>query len=81
MTASDLPIERDFLASARLNYLHVHFLLHLSQNERIKEPSHHLLSVSAEMLSLVVEAAVLKEQLLNSGTGIVWRVSCFSLRC
>ncbi|KAG0645056.1 Quinic acid utilization activator [Hyphodiscus hymeniophilus] len=64
-------VERDFMASARLNHLHILFLLRLALVRRMAEPDSQLISISADILSLAVEIAVLKEHLSNSGTGIV----------
>lgn len=69
------PIERDFMVSARLNYLHLLFLLRLTILQRRTEPDDELISVSAEILSLAVESVILRHQLANSGTSVVWRVS------
>jgi len=48
--------------------------LRLSLARGITEPDPSLISVSAEILSLAVEAAVLRHHLANSGTGIWWKV-------
>lgn len=69
------PIEQDFMVSARLNYLHVGLLLHLALVRRVSEPGVRLLAISAEMLSLIVEAVVLRDRLANSGTSLRWKVS------
>lgn len=68
------PIEQDFIISARLNYLHVHFLLTLTIAGNLTEPEPDLVSESALMLHLAVDALVFKERLINSGTGLVWKV-------
>ncbi|KAF2498736.1 hypothetical protein BU16DRAFT_303618 [Lophium mytilinum] len=68
-------VELDFMVSARLNYLHVMFLLRLTLGLRISEPDAELLVVSAEMLSLVAQAVVLKHRLVNSGTSLIWKAS------
>ena len=69
------PIERDFLVGAKLCHLHVLFLVQLALARHIQEPSSQLVSTSAKMLSLVIEAVVLKDSLVNSGTGLVWKES------
>lgn len=70
------PVERDFMANMKLNYLHVHFLLRLAcvfPMTTGRDPG--LFRVSTEMLSLVVETIMLKDQIINSGTSLVWKVS------
>lgn len=74
MSSSDSPIERDFAASARLNHLHVLFLLQLSCEERNNELEPELWATSSEILNLVNEENMLKEHLVSSGTGLLWRV-------
>lgn len=69
------PIERDFLVSARLNYLHVLLLLRMSLAQHVPAKDDEIIAISASMLSLTVEALILKSQLANSGTGLIWRVS------
>lgn len=69
------PIERDFLVSARLNYLHVLLLLRMSLAQHIPVQDNEMIDISASMLSLTVEALILKSHLANSGTGLIWRVS------
>lgn len=68
-------IERDFVASAALNLLHVRFLLHSSFIQG--SPNDELISVSAAMLKLAAEVAVLKSTLANSGTGFIWKASSY----
>lgn len=70
-------IERDFLVSARLNHMHVLFLLRLALVTHGIESDVEVIRISGEMLGLAVEALMLKHQLANSGTGLVWKVSCF----
>lgn len=67
--------ERDFLVGTRLDYLHTLFLLHLVSSQRTAEPEETLLLVAAEMLSLVVELIILRDQLVNSGSSLIWKVS------
>lgn len=69
------PIERDFVASAALNLLHVRFLLHSSYMQDACGPNDELIGVSAAMLKLAAEVAVLKPTLANSGTGFIWKAS------
>lgn len=68
-------VEIDFLVSTKLNFAHVKFLLELTITPRVSNPGIELLRTSAEILSLVVEAIVLKQRLANSGTSLVWKVS------
>lgn len=68
------PVERDFVASARLNYLHVLFLLRLQLVRNIPEQDDELLNISAEVLHIVAQAAVMKDRLSFSGTGLIWKV-------
>lgn len=68
-------VEIDFLVSTKLNFAHVKFLLELTITPRVSNPGVELLRTSADMLSLVVEAIVLKQRLANSGTSLVWKVS------
>ena len=63
------------MVSIRINYLHVQLLLRLALVQRVSEPNIELVTVAADMLSLTVEAIVLKHHMVNSGTGLVWRVS------
>ena len=69
------PIERDFVVAAKLNHLHVLFLVQLALAGQISEPTPGLVALSANILSLVVEAIMFKTYLVNSGTGMIWRVS------
>lgn len=73
--------EQDFLLFARLDWLQVRFLLGSSEllHRSDDAPQNHepLLAVSGEMVSLVVEAIVSRDQLVNSGTGLVWKVSIY----
>ena len=67
-------VEQDFMISARLNYLHIHLLLGLVTASNTAEPQLDLLSIAAVMLRLAVDAIVFRERLINSGTGLVWKV-------
>lgn len=70
--------ERDLLASIRLDQLHVLFLLQLAFLDTLTEPDPSILDISDQMLSLVVDTILLRDQLINSGTGLVWKV-CLSI--
>ncbi|KAJ4402705.1 hypothetical protein N0V91_007080 [Didymella pomorum] len=72
-------VEIDFLVSTKLNFAHVKFLLELTITPRVPNPGVELLRISADMLSLVVEAIVLKQRLANSGTSLVWKVAYYGL--
>lgn len=71
--------EQDFLLFARLDHLQAEFLLEDSEllQHNTGGPRHYdvVLEVAGEMLSLVSEAIVLRDHLVNSGTGLVWKVS------
>lgn len=68
--------ERDFLASTRFNYLHVQFLLRLLCLGPPADPDPAFVSLAQEILSLVVEVIVLRNQLVcSTGTSFEWRVS------
>ena len=68
------PFERDFLVSTKLNYLHVLLLVSLATQEDVSNPDGSLVDTALAMLSLVVEALVLRGHLANSGTGLLWKV-------
>jgi hypothetical protein len=68
------PFERDFVVSIRLNYLHISFLLERLLLRRLAEPEEAIIGVAQQMLHLVVEAILLREELSNSGTGLDWKV-------
>ncbi|KKY13512.1 putative fungal specific transcription factor domain-containing protein [Diplodia seriata] len=69
------PFSRDFLAGTHLDYLHIHLLLGLVSSARstttTTSPDPSLLSTAGEMLSLAVEAIILRQNLVNSGTSLV----------
>jgi hypothetical protein len=67
--------ERDFLAGVRLQHLHVLFLLRLLLLQSLTEPDMATIETAGQMLSLVVEIILLRDQLTNSGTGLIWKVS------
>ncbi|CAH0005360.1 unnamed protein product [Clonostachys byssicola] len=71
--------ERDFLVGTRLDYLHTHFLLSLSSQVKISEPSETMLEVAGEILSLIVETIILRDCLVNAGTSLIWKVSQYGL--
>ncbi|KAG0155289.1 Fungal transcriptional regulatory protein, N-terminal [Penicillium digitatum] len=71
--------ERDLLASIRLDQLHVLFLLQLAFLDTLTAPDLSMLDISDQMLSLVVDAILLRDQLVNSGTGLVWKIAHFGL--
>ncbi|KAK1713012.1 uncharacterized protein BDZ83DRAFT_637911 [Colletotrichum acutatum] len=73
------PFGRDFLAHIRLDYLHNLFLLGLVSQQPISEPNDELLKVAIEMLSIVVEVILLRDQLVNSGTCLIWKVAQYGL--
>jgi hypothetical protein len=68
------PFERDFLASPRLNHLHVQFLLQLALLDHLAEPDTLITEISQQILALVVETILLRDDLANSGTGLIWKV-------
>lgn len=67
-------IERDFIASGRLNYLHALFMLRQASLHNANEPDAELLSVCAEVLNLTAKTIIMKTRLTNSGTGLIWKV-------
>lgn len=72
---TESPFERDFMISVRLNHLHICFLLRRLLLTRVTEPDIPTLEVAQEMLRLVVEAILLRDELVNSGTTLGWKVS------
>lgn len=74
---SESAFERDILASIRLDQLHVLFLLQLPFLDTLAEPDPSIIDISDQMLALVVEVILLRDQLVNSGTGLVWKVFFF----
>ncbi len=66
--------QRDFVVSIRLNYLRISFLLERLLLRRLAEPQEAIINVAQQMLHLVVEAILLREELSNSGTGLDWKV-------
>ncbi|EXM14809.1 hypothetical protein V3481_018353 [Fusarium oxysporum f. sp. vasinfectum] len=76
---SESPFERDFVASIRLNHLHLIFLLRRLAWDRLSETSGPLIEVAMETLKLVVELIVLREELSNSGSKLSWKISHYGL--
>ncbi|KAH6887073.1 hypothetical protein B0T10DRAFT_530370 [Thelonectria olida] len=73
------PFERDFLVAIRLDYLHTLFLVSLVSQKKTSEPEEALLTVAGEMLSLTVEAIILRDRLVNAGTSLIWKVAQYGL--
>ncbi|KAM0519145.1 hypothetical protein ACHAPE_004145, partial [Trichoderma viride] len=73
------PFSRDFLAGARLEYLHTHFLLGFLSQRKVAEPDEALLKTASEMLSIVVEIIILRDRMANSGTCLIWKVAQYGL--
>ncbi|KAJ3495938.1 hypothetical protein NLG97_g3030 [Lecanicillium saksenae] len=72
--------EWDFLASTRLGYLHVLFLLRLLCLGSPASPDAAFVAISKEILSLVVEVIVLRNQLVcSTGTSFEWRLAHYGL--
>lgn len=67
------------LASIRFDQLHVLFLLQLSFMDSLTEPDSSIVDVSDQMLALVVEAILLRDQLVFSGTSLLWKVNFLSI--
>lgn len=63
------------MVSARLNHLHVLFMLRMALVRRISEPDAQLVGISADMLGVVVEAMMIKDRLIDSGTSLIWKES------
>ncbi|KAJ5634219.1 hypothetical protein N7528_002061 [Penicillium herquei] len=73
------PFDRDFLAHVRLQHLHVLFLLRLLLLNTLTEPDIPIIETAGQMLALVVEIILLRDQLTNSGTGLIWKVAYYGL--
>ncbi|KAJ5582467.1 hypothetical protein N7535_001087 [Penicillium sp. DV-2018c] len=71
--------ERDFVAGVRLHHLHVLFLLRLLLLKSPTEPDAAIIETAGQMLTLVVEIILLRDQLTNSGTGLIWKVAYYGL--
>ncbi|KAI5864723.1 hypothetical protein GGS23DRAFT_460386 [Durotheca rogersii] len=55
------------------------FLLHLALVRRIEELDVQLIVILATILSLVIETVILRENLANSGTSLLWRIVYYGL--
>ncbi|EKV07324.1 ATP adenylyltransferase, C-terminal [Penicillium digitatum] len=73
------PFGRDFVAGVRLHHLHVLFLLRLLLLKSPTEPDLPTVETAGQMLTLVVEIILLRDQLTNSGTGLIWKVAYYGL--
>ncbi|KAK8150906.1 hypothetical protein G3M48_004586 [Beauveria asiatica] len=73
------PIVRDFILNARLNQLHILFLLRMAVARSRPESDGELVSIAAEILTLIVEALMQKDYLVNSNTSLVWKVAYYGL--
>ncbi|KAJ0116896.1 hypothetical protein J7T55_003310 [Diaporthe amygdali] len=62
-----------------LDYLHILFLLGLVSEPGLFGPNDDLLMVATEMLSIVVEVIILRDQLVNSGSCLIWKVAQYGL--
>jgi hypothetical protein len=71
---TDSSFERDFLAAVRLNHLHVMFMLSLLQLRTPAEPDTSTVEIAEEIISLIVDLILLRDQIVNSGTSLVWKV-------
>lgn len=70
---------RDFILNARLNQLHILFLLRMAVTRSRPESDPELVTTAAEILTLIVEALMQKDYLVNSGTSLVWKVSTYTM--
>lgn len=68
--------ERDFIGSVQLNHLHALFLLNLLLLSTPTEPDPTLVDIAEQILSVTVDMVLLRDQLTNSGTCLLWKV-CF----
>ena len=73
------PFERDFLISARLDHIHISFLLRFVLLNSMAQPDDEMIQIAHEMLTLVVQAVLARDRLANSGTGLVWKVIFYGL--
>ncbi|KAK1145368.1 hypothetical protein N8T08_004243 [Aspergillus melleus] len=73
------PFDQDFLVSVRLNQLHVLLLLRLLLVNTLVDPDTSVVTIAGEMLALVVEVVLNRDQLTNSGTGLVWKIAHYGL--
>ncbi|BCS28757.1 uncharacterized protein APUU_70327S [Aspergillus puulaauensis] len=73
------PFERDFIAAVRLNHLHVLFLLSLLELRTPAEPGFEIIEIAEEMALIVVDLILLRDQIVNSGTSLVWKIAHYGL--
>lgn len=66
--------ERDFIGSVQLNHLHVLFLLNMLLLRAPNEPSPSIVDIAEQILCILVDMILLRDQLTNSGTSLVWKV-------
>ena len=67
-------VELDLMLGMKLNHLHVLFLLRMALVKRMAEPDSQLCGLAQDILSLVIEALIFKDNLVHSGTSLVWKV-------
>ncbi|KAI1634641.1 hypothetical protein F4809DRAFT_651732 [Biscogniauxia mediterranea] len=77
--ANTSPFERDLMISIRLNYLHIIFLLHRLLLKSWMEPDASIVDVSQEILTIVVDAMLCRDTLVNSGTNLTWKIIIYGL--
>jgi len=68
------PIEREFLLNTELHHLQILFLLHRIRSRQSHERSEDYLQVASRMLSLVVQAILIREGIVPSENSLVWKV-------
>ncbi|KAL2846992.1 hypothetical protein BJX68DRAFT_256200 [Aspergillus pseudodeflectus] len=73
------PFERDFIAAVRLNHLHVLFLVGLLQLRTPAEPDGAIIEVAEEIVAIIVDLILLRDQIVNSGTSLVWKIAYYAL--
>lgn len=71
--AQEAPFTIDFLASVRLDYLHVRLLI-LQLKSSLSEPDTSIIPIAREMLTLVIQLMLRRDIAVNSGTSLVWKV-------
>ncbi|KAF5008868.1 hypothetical protein FDECE_4892 [Fusarium decemcellulare] len=69
------PLELGLLLDAKLNYIHVLFLLRLALMRNSFEPDTELLRISSEMLGLVIEAVMFKDKIADGSTSLLWKAT------
>jgi hypothetical protein len=72
-------VELDLMLGMKLNHLHVLFLLRMALIKRMAEPDEQLCGLAQDILSLVVEGIIFKDNLVHSGTSLVWKVVYYGL--